>query len=200
MQVCKVSKYTSNVSIQVYSMQVYMYSSLHLCKYVGFCQYAKYEDKYKIRYAGMQVLSFCGRSGLGGVVFLMPFLNFSCLTALQIQDLSRICSAWKGLAILSCEKGVPQQWSSVEKNWVVEFVLVQLNFLWLDMNNFCHSVILSTFIVVQQLLYLTRCTVTVAENSYHVEFQLLSWSTYFIPFKLTKCDVVNPTTHWWQLN
>ena len=46
MQVCKVSKYTSNVSIQVYSMQVYMYSSLHLCKYVGFCQYAKYEDKY----------------------------------------------------------------------------------------------------------------------------------------------------------
>ena len=46
MQVCKVSKYTSNVSIQVYSMQVYRYSSLHLCKYVSFCQYAKYEDKY----------------------------------------------------------------------------------------------------------------------------------------------------------
>ena len=46
-------------------------------------------------------------SGMGASCLFHASLNFPFLIIFKSQDLSRKCSAWKGLIILSRERGVP---------------------------------------------------------------------------------------------
>ena len=46
-------------------------------------------------------------SGMGASYLYMLLFIFPPLIIFKSQDLSRKCSAWKGLIILSCERGVP---------------------------------------------------------------------------------------------